>query len=153
MDSQLVISVKDLLLFILWGGIVTIFVYLIMILRHALKVVKSVNGVITDNRQSIDDTLTIVPDLAKHVETITGEVAHDVKAFRPTVDNIAETSHSITDTLKENQGFVDGLSSFMHTVSIGKVLYDRYFSGKMHDIKDAANEVNEAFRDAGKNAE
>lgn len=145
MENQLVITVKDLLLFILWGSIVTLFVYLIMILRRVLKIIKSVNLVVDGNRENIDATLKIVPELTKHIETITGEVAHDVQAFRPTVDNVAETTESITETIKSNKGFVDGLSSFMHTFSVGKALYDKFFSSKMQDIKDVMDEVDDVI--------
>lgn len=145
MENQLVITVKDLLLFVLWGSIVTLFVYLIMILRRVLKIMKSVNLVVDGNRQNIDATLNIVPELTKHIETITGEVAHDVQAFRPTVDNVAETTESITETIKSNKGFIDGLSSFMHTFSVGKALYDKFFSSKVQDIKDIMDEVDDVI--------
>ncbi len=145
MDNQLVITVKDLLLFILWGALLTLFIYLILILRRALKIVKSVNQVVDENRANIDATLNIVPDLSKHIEVITGEVAHDVQSFRTTIDNIAGTTESVTGTIKENQSFVSGLSSFLHTMSIGKALYDKYFGGKIRDIKETVSEVNESF--------
>jgi len=145
MNSQLVIEVKDLLLFVLWGSLVTLFVYLILILRRVLKIVKSVNQVVESNQQNIDATMNVVPDLAKHIEVITGEVAHDVQSFRTTIDNIAGTTESITETVKENQGFMDGLASFMHTMSIGKALYDKYFSSKIKDVKDTVSEANSTF--------
>lgn len=143
MDNQLVITVKDLLLFILWGALVTFFIYLILILRRALKIVKSVHLIVDENRANIDATLDVVPDLSKHIEVITGEAAHDVQSFRATIDNIASTTESVTGTIKENQGFVSGLSSFLHTMSIGKALYDKYFGGKMKDFKETVSEVKE----------
>lgn len=141
MDSQLVITFKDLLLFVLWGSLVTLFVFLILILRRVLKIVKSVNQVVDNNRDNIDTTLSVVPDLTKHIETITGEVAHDIQSFRTTVDNIAGTTESVTGKIKENQGFVDGLGSFMHTFAIGKAFYDKYFSNKVDEFKETMNEV------------
>ena len=145
MESQLVFTFKDLLLLILWGSLVTLFVYLILILRRVLKIVKSVNLIVDDNKTSIDSTIAIVPELAKHAEVISSEVAHDIQSFRTTIDNISETTESVTGTIKENKGFADGLASFMHSVSIGKVLYDKYFSKKVKDIKEAANDVNETI--------
>ena len=32
-------------------------------------------------------------------------------------------------------------------MSIGKALYDKYFGGKMKDIKETIDEVNETFED------
>lgn len=141
MDSQMIITFKDLLLFVLWGCLVTLLIYLVLILRRALLVMKQVNQIVDGNRKSIDATMEVVPLLSKHLETITDEVAHDVKAFRGTVDNIAETAESVTDTINTNQDFVGGLSSFMHTASIGKALYDKYFGDKMKDFKDIVSEV------------
>lgn len=146
MGSELVITVKDLLLFILWAGIVAFFVYLILILRNVLKIVKNINKVVEDNKVAIDSTLEVVPEITKHAEIITGEVAHDIQSFRATIDNIASTTESVSGTIKSNQGFVDGLSSFMHTLSIGKVLYDKYFSSKVKHVKDAADEVEQVIK-------
>jgi len=148
MGSQLVFTLKDLLLFILWGSLVTLFIYLILILRRVLKIIKSVNLIVDDNKTNIDSTMNVVPELAKHAEVITNEVAHDIQAFRSTIDNIAETTESVTGTIKENKGFADGLASFMHSISIGKVLYDKYFSKKVKNVKDAANEVNETIQNS-----
>lgn len=153
MGSELVITVKDLLLFILWAGIVTFFIYLILILKNVLKIVKNVNKVVEDNKVAIDSTLEVVPEITKHAEIITGEVAHDIQSFRNTVDNIASTTESVSGAIKSNQGFVGGLSSLMHTVSIGKVLYDKYFASKVKDVKDAANEVDETIKSTEKKEE
>ncbi|MDN5351219.1 MAG: hypothetical protein PWQ12_135 [Clostridiales bacterium] len=148
MDSQLVITLKDFLLFILWAGLAVIFIYLILILSRALRVMKQINLIVEDNRKSIDDTLEVVPDLTKNIEAISGEISHDIAAFRDSVDNVAETAGSVTDTLKKNKGAIEALSSFLHTVSVGKVLYDKYFKEKVDDVKDAADAVQETMDEA-----
>lgn len=148
MDSQLVITLKDFLLFILWAGLAVIFIYLILILSRALRVMKQINLIVEDNRKSIDETLEVVPDLTKNIEAISGEISHDIAAFRDSVDNVAETAGSVTDTLKKNKGAIEALSSFLHTVSVGKVLYDKYFKEKVDDIKDAADAVQETMDEA-----
>ncbi|GAU76882.1 hypothetical protein [Fusibacter sp. 3D3] len=141
MNSEIVISLKDILLFVLWGLLVVIFTYLILILTKAFKIIKNVNHVVEDNRPKIDATLEVIPDLTRNIEVISGEFAHDVSAFRGTVDNVAESTESITETLKENQSFMDGIASFMHTVAIGKALYDKFFGDKLDDIKDVIKET------------
>ena len=150
MDSQLIITLKDFLLFILWAGLVTVFVYLFLILRRALKLMKEINLIVEDNRKSIDATLDTVPDLTRNIEVISGEISHDIAAFRGSVDNVAETADSVTETLKKNKGALDGLASFMHTIAIGKVLYDKYFGGKVDDLKEAADAVSEVIEEANK---
>jgi methyl-accepting chemotaxis protein len=109
---------------------------------------KQINLIVEDNRKSIDDTLEVVPDLTKNIEAISGEISHDIAAFRDSVDNVAETAGSVTDTLKKNKGAIEALSSFLHTVSVGKVLYDKYFKEKVDDVKDAADAVQETMDEA-----
>jgi len=141
MDSTIMFSIKDLLMFILWGLLVGIFVYLIFILRRALKIVKQVNGIVDDNRQNIDNIIDVVPGLTKNVEDITGEISYDVSQFRGTVENISTSTESVTETMKDNQSFMDGISSVMHTVAIGKSIYDRYFGEKVDEVKDIVSAV------------
>lgn len=147
MDSTMVFTVKDMLLFILWGALVTLFVYLILVVRRALLIVKQINKIVDDNKVNIDATMDIVPGLTKNIDAISEEVAHDIKAFRGTVDNISETTEAVTSTIKENKGFVEGLSSFMHTLSIAKVLYDKYFGKAVNDVKEAAADVDQTVEE------
>lgn len=146
MNSEIVISLKDILLFVLWGLLVVIFTYLILILAKGHKIIKAINNVVEDNRVKIDATLDVVPDLTKNIEVITGEFAHDVSAFRGTVDNVAETTESVTETLKDNQSFMDGVASFMHTVAIGKAIYDKFFGEKLEKVKEVVKETEEELK-------
>lgn len=145
MDSQMIFTLKDFLVFVLWGCLVLLLIYVILILRRALMIVKQVNKIVETNQKSIDATLDIVPGLAKNVESITEEVAHDVSAFRSTVDNIAETTHSVTSSINENKGMVEALSSTMHTVALGKAFYDKYFKSKVNDFQDVVDEVDDVM--------
>ena len=146
MNSEIVISLKDILLFVLWGLLVVIFTYLILILAKGHKIIKAINNVVEDNRVKIDATLDVVPDLTKNIEVITGEFAHDVSACRGTVDKVAETTESVTETLKDNQSFMDGVASFMHTVAIGKAIYDKFFGEKLEKVKEVVKETEEELK-------
>jgi uncharacterized protein YoxC len=141
MGSQIVFSFKDLLLFVLWGALVGVFAYLILILRRAYKVMKEVNLIIDDHRKEVDESLKVVPELLKNVDAITKEVAHDMGAFRGTVDNIAETTEAVTDTLNQNKSVVSGVSSFVHTLSIAKAFYDKFFGEDEPEVDDMAASV------------
>jgi len=141
MSSQIVFSFKDLLLFILWGALVGVFAYLILILRRAYKVMKEVNLIIEDHRKEVDESLEVVPELLKNVDAITKEVAHDMGAFRGTVDNIAETTEAVTDTLNQNKSVLGGVSSFVHTLSIAKALFDKFFGDEEPEVDDMAASV------------
>lgn len=159
MPTTITFTFQDLLLFILWGLICAVFVLLIMILIRAYKTVKTLQKTVSDNRTHIDKTIEVVPRLTGSVEKIADEVAHDIAAFRPTVDNISETSSNVTGKLNENSGLVSGIGSFVHTISIGKALYDKYFlqskAGKaakatLTDVKDAIYDVGNTVRELEK---
>lgn len=157
MPTTITFTFQDLLLFVLWGLVVTVFVLLIRILLKALKIVKEIQLTVSENRAHIDKTIEFVPKISDHVEKISGELAHDIAAFRPTVDNIAETSQNVTAKLDENAGLVSGIGSIVHTISIGKALYDKYFGKKiettMSDIKDVILDVGNTIREIEKEKE
>lgn len=154
MPTTITFTFQDLLLFVLWGLVAAVFVLLIRILLKALKIMKEIRCTVSENRPHIDKTIELVPKISDNVEKISTEFAHDIAAFRPTVDNIAETSENVTAKLDENTGLVSGIGSIVHTVSIGKALYDKYFGKKaeatMNDIKDAILDVENTIRDIEK---
>lgn len=154
MPTTITFTFQDLLLFILWGLVVVIFVLLIRILWKAFKIMKILQMTVSDNREHIDKTLEIAPKLADNVEKISAEIAHDVAAFRPSVDNVAETSEKVTRKLNENAGLASGLGSIVHTISIGKALYDKYFGKKVDttlaDLKEAIYDVGDTIREIEK---
>lgn len=154
MPTTITFTFQDLLLFILWGLVVAVFVLLIRILLRALKIMKEIQLTVSENREHIDRTIELVPKISNHVEAISSEVAHDIAAFRPTIDNVAQTTENVSAKLEENSGLVGGIGAIMHTVSIGKALFDRYFGKKMEtsigDIKDAILDVEHAIREIEK---
>lgn len=154
MNGMLVFSVKDVLLFVLWALLCGVLVYVIRILAKAFQIVKGIQTIVSDNKPHIDATMGIIPGLTQSIANISSEAAHDLEAFRPTVDNIAETSANVTGKLNENSGLVSGIGSFIHTISIGKALYDKYFGNKvqttMEDIKETLQEVNDTIRELEK---
>lgn len=62
-----------------------------------------------------------------------------MEAFRPTVDHSAEVSNTVTKEFKDNNDIVGKMSSVLHTVSMGKSLYDHYF-GLDENIEDQGTE-------------
>lgn len=141
MNSEMVFTFKDLLLFGLWGCLVTVLIYLIRILRRTFLTMKDIQSIVKDNKRQIDATMDIIPQLTQNVETISQEVAHDIQAFRSTVDNIADTTEAVTETIKSNKGVMEGLSSIMHSAAITKALYDKFFGEKVKAAKDVFNSV------------
>ncbi len=157
MPTTITFTFQDLLLFVLWGLVVCVFVLLIRILLRAYKIMKTLHATVENNRAHIDKTIEVVPKLSENIEQISAEIAHDIAAFRPTVDNISETSENVTSKLNEDSGLVSGISSFIHTISIGKALYDKYFGKKysetLADIKEAIYDVGDTIRELEKEKE
>ena len=114
-------------MFILWGLVVVMIIYIIRVLINALLIVKKVRGVIEDNEVTVSKVLDEAPGIANSVNRITDEVAHGMEAFRPTVEHSAEVSNNVTEEFKNNNDIVAKMSSVFHTVSMGKNLYDHYF--------------------------
>lgn len=127
MNSVIAFTLKDLGMFLLWGLIVVMVIYIIRILINALGIVKQVKGIIANNEESVSKILDEAPGIANSVNRISDEVAHGMEAFRPTVDNSADVSNNVTNEFKNNNDIVGKMSSIFHTMSMGKSLYDHYF--------------------------
>jgi uncharacterized protein YoxC len=127
MNSVIAFTLKDFGLFILWGLLIVLLVFIIRILINALMVVKQIRGIISDNENNVSKILDEAPGIANSVNRISDEVAHGMEAFRPTVDNSAEVSNNVTEEFKNNNDLVGKMSSVFHTLSMGKNLYDHYF--------------------------
>ncbi len=100
--------------------------YLVLILRRVYITVKDVSTLVEEHRENIDAVLDEVPKITKNVEEITTEVSHDIQVFRPTVDNIADTSESITDVIKENQSITDTIASAFNVLTTVKNTLDKF---------------------------
>lgn len=133
MDTIVTFTLKDLLLCGVYIGLITLIIYIIKILTKANTSMKAINKIVEDNRANIDKILDEAPGISKNVNVISEEVAHGMGQFRGTVDNIAETSESVTGVIKENSTVVDGLTSIFHTAAIAKKSYDKLFNKKDED--------------------
>ena len=143
MNSVIAFTLKDFGLFILWGLLIVLLVYIIRILINALMIVKQVRAIISDNEDSVSKILDEAPGIANSVNRISDEVAHGMEAFRPTVDNSAEVSNNVTEEFKNNNDLVGKISSVFHTLSMGKNLYDHYFGVDEDPV--AEEPINESY--------
>jgi len=136
MNTIITFTLKDLLLCGVYIALIAMIIYIIKILIKAHSSMKHINAIVEDNRKEIDLILKEVPGISKNVNDISEEVAYDLAKFRGTVENIADTSESVTGVVKENQTIVDSLTSVFHTASMAKGAYDKFFT------KDSETEVN-----------
>ncbi len=128
MNSVIAFSLKDVGMFILWAILIVVLVYIVRILIEGLKIFKNVKKIIETNGESIGKILDRAPDIANNVSRISDEVANGMEVFRPTVENSAEVSNNVTEEFKNNNDLVGKISSIFHTVSMGKNLYNHYFT-------------------------
>lgn len=139
MNTIIAFTLKDLLLSGVYLVLIIALVYVVKILMSLQRSMKDLNALVKENRTEIDAILKEAPGIAKNANTISEEVAYDVAKFRPTVDNIAQTSEEVTGVIKDNKSVVGGLTSIFHTASMGKDAYDKFFK-KSEDI-DASEEA------------
>lgn len=139
MNTVIAFTLKDLLLCGVYLALIFALVYLVKILMSVQKSIKDINALVKDNRTQLDAVLKEAPEIAKNANTISEEVAHDVARFRPTIDNIADTSEEVTGVIKDNQSVVGGLTSIFHTASIGKDAYEKFFK-KNDDVPNIDEE-------------
>lgn len=126
MQSEITFTLKDFGFTVFWTGLTVAIWYVVLILRKVYITIKDVSGIIEENRERIDLIMEEVPQITKNVEEITTEVSHDIQVFRPTVDNIADTSESITDVIKENQSITDSITSFFNVLTTVKKTLDKF---------------------------
>ncbi len=127
MDTIITFSIKDLLLSGVYISLIALIVYIIKILMKVNSSMKAINLIVQENRTNIDKILDEAPGISKNVNSISEEVAHGASQFRGTIDNIAETSETVTGVMKENKSAVNGITSILQTASIAKNSYDKFF--------------------------
>ena len=86
------ISLYDLGLLILFAIAVTIGFYLITTLRKISLLVTQINGIVDENRESIDETMEVLPDLLSNSNEV-------ILTVRKTVDTASSAVTSIEDNL------------------------------------------------------
>ncbi len=127
MNTQITFTLSDLGMFVLWGLIVAVLVYVLLILIRFYKSFKEVMAIVDDNRENINKVLDEAPDITKNVTQISDEAAHFMSAFHGTVDNIAETTETVSGSVKDNQDIISKINLFFRVLGTLKGGYDRVF--------------------------
>lgn len=151
MDNFLSFTVQDLLLVILWALIVFVLIKIVQILSRSLGILKNLERIVKDNKPHVDHTMESIPSLTKNMDEIASEVSRDIRLFRDTFENVSSTSGKVTAKLNENSDFISSVGSFVHTVAVGKALYDKYFASKVEDkmagIKEVLKDVSDTIEE------
>lgn len=125
MSSAITFTVKDFGMLLLWAGLTLAVWYLVMIFHKLYRTVTEVHRLVERNREQVDATLQEIPAITRNVQEITTEVSHGMQVFRPTVENVAETSDSVTRAVKDNQSITETLVSFFNVLNTIKRLLDK----------------------------
>ncbi|HHX03830.1 MAG TPA: hypothetical protein GX733_06045 [Tissierellia bacterium] len=78
MDTQIVFTLKDLLLSLLWIALIVFVVFLIVLLIEFIRTVRLARTMLTDRREEIDRIISITPGIVASVDKITGIAAKGV---------------------------------------------------------------------------
>lgn len=126
LNSQIVFSLKDIGMFALWVLLCTILVYIIFLLKDLYLTLKTVRTIVKNNEESINKVLKESPGISKNINDISREISYDLSVFKGTIENVAETSESVTNVIKENGTIVDEISSVFHTLTVLKKNIDKF---------------------------
>lgn len=109
-----VITLQDLLTIILYLAGAGALIFLALVLKNVLGIVKKINKTLEDNEQIIDDTIKKVPTLSdnaveitNNVNLISGEVSELAVSARPEIDRLISTVGTITNTVNDISRTVD----------------------------------------------
>ena len=127
MNSEIVFTLKDLGMFVLWGLLVAVLIYILLILVRFYRSFKELMAIVDDNRQNIDKVLDEAPGISQNINQISGEVSHIMTSFHGTIDNVAETSEAVTGNFKDNNELVSQISTFFKILATIKEGYDKLF--------------------------
>lgn len=119
------ITLGDLGLILLGTALLILLIYGIMVLKNLYETIKALKQLVEDNRKSIDLVLDQAPSIAANIESISEDVAHDVKVIQGTIDQIAGTSEVAVASLAEH---TDVLTSIVGVVQFINVIKD-FLSG------------------------
>lgn len=119
------IRLGDLGLFLLGTALIVLIVYGIFVLKNLNDTMKVVKKLLEDNKNSIDKVLDQAPAIAAHIESISGDIAHDVKAIQGTIDQLAGASEVAAGTLADNTDVLTKIASFLQVI----FLIRDFFSG------------------------
>jgi uncharacterized protein YoxC len=121
------ITFGDLGVFLLGIALLVLIIYAIMTLKNLYETIKVVKKLIEDNQKSINSVLEQAPSIASNIESISEDVAYDVKVIQGTIDQIAGTSEVAVGALAQN---TDVLTSVVGVIQVIYAVKD--FIGGLH---------------------
>lgn len=128
--SDITINLVDLGIILLWGALLILIIYLTLVLKRAYETIKEVQEILSTNKENIEKTLNEMPSIAKNIDEITGEVSHDVKMVRGTIDAIAQKSEAAAASLEDTGNLITGIAAIIQVGLFIKNIYEKTFPKK-----------------------
>ena len=132
--DKIIISLSDLGLVVLWAALLVLIFYLVSVLKRLNDTLKEVWEIIGANKENIENTLNEIPSIAKNIDTITGEISHDVQAVRDTIDTVAEKSGAAAKSLADTDSIITGITAVIQIFLFIKNIWNDIFSKKKRVI-------------------
>lgn len=111
---QATITLQDFLAIILYVAGAAVLIYLALVLKDILQIIKKINKTIDDNQGVIDDTIKKVPmltddavEIAKNVNSISNDTSELLSSAKPEVERLLGTVSQITNTVEDISRSVD----------------------------------------------
>ncbi|MGM0378794.1 MAG: DUF948 domain-containing protein [Bacillota bacterium] len=117
MNNVISFTLKDIGLFAIWGLLIIILCYIIVLLKSVYMTVKDFRKIIDENNDNVDKVLKQAPELTKNITKISKEVGDAFDKFNPTINNVAETSKEVTDTINKNNTITKEITAFFQILN------------------------------------
>ncbi len=119
------IRLGDLGTALLGTALLVLLVYAILVLKNLYDTMKVFRKIVEENASNLKSVMDRAPAIAENIESISGDLSHDVHAVQGTIENLLGTTEAAAGALAGN---TDVISSIMGVVQVIMVIKD-FFSG------------------------
>lgn len=102
------ITIQDFFKIILYILGIGALVYLILIFKNIVEILKRVNKLTEENEENFNTTMNEIPKISKGVTSIVDNTEKAIESIVPEVDGILHSTNNITGKLESITELVDG---------------------------------------------
>ncbi len=133
------LNVKDLLWGILILALIVLVLFIIALIYKAIKNLSATHKIIQSNGHNISKILENASNISTNANSVSNDIAHASNAFKPSVENIADVTESITQTFKDNNSINEAILKAYKFVNKGAKMAENYKNKKKNE--EVADEV------------
>jgi len=113
---EVVISLQDLGIFILFSLITVLVIYLIVTLKNANNLLKKVDNIVESNKDTIKETMFYLPGITKETKAMVDTLNKGVKDIKDKAPNIIDNVNDITHNIKDSSRMINHT---VETIGVG----------------------------------